>query len=219
MPKEQRYMGSSSLGSLRYMKQADKISSSFVLGGNFKGYISKAVNENFNPKVMAQEIAQDGALGVASVLAKKVPILNVGMKVLEKVGERGLPQISRSVEVPVAKGQNFTYRGDSRSPSEIFEYGFKPRGTSTDLQAHALRNTDPPSIYVPTSKSANVASEFADNVYVVRPQNGIDVNATLGSRSPFPDELEIAIPGGVSPSDIRAVTQGNVSILNPGYKP
>ena len=103
--------------------------------------------------------------------------------------------------------------------SPIVANGFQPRGTSTDLQAHALDNTSPPSIYVSTSKSADVASDFADNVYVVRPRNGINVNATLGSRRPFPDELEIAIPGGVAPSDIRAVTQGNVSILNPGYKP
>ncbi|WP_434362361.1 enterotoxin A family protein [Parasalinivibrio latis] len=97
--------------------------------------------------------------------------------------------------------------------------GFEARGDSTDLLAHALDNTSPPNNYVSTSKSADVASSFNENVYVVRPQNGVDVNATLGSQSPFPDELEIAIPGGVEPSDIRAVTQGNVSILNPEYKP
>ncbi len=116
-------------------------------------------------------------------------------------------------------GANFTYRGDSRSPDEVFSNGFQSRGNSTDLQAHALDNTRPPSAYVSTSRSADVAGDFADNVYVVRPRNGIDVNQVLGSRSPFPDELEIAIPGGVSPSDIRAVTRGNISILNPGYKP
>ena len=32
----------------------------------------------------------------------------------------------------------FTFRGDTRSPSEIFENGFQPRGTSDDLFLHAL---------------------------------------------------------------------------------
>jgi hypothetical protein len=66
-----------------------------------------------------------------------------------------------------------------------------------------------------------VATDFADNIYVVKPVDGIDVNKILGSKSPYPDELEIAIPYGVNPQDIRAVTlpdQG-VSILNPKYKP
>jgi len=85
------------------------------------------------------------------------------------------------------KGVGFTFRGDSRTPDEIFLNGFGPRGTSTDLQAHALDNTLPPSMYVSTSKSADVAVNFASNVYIIKPKNGIDVNATLGSRSPFPD--------------------------------
>lgn len=117
------------------------------------------------------------------------------------------------------KSAEFTFRGDSRSADEIFSNGFKPRGSSTDLQAHALDNTSPASAFVSTSKSPKVASEFADNVFVVRPRNGVDVNKTLGSKSPFPDELEIAIPGGVAPTDIRAVTTGNISILNPNFRP
>jgi hypothetical protein len=160
--------------------------------------------------------------GVAD--SSKLPVVIENTAVSESVGSGTVLQSeaasgTTTVGNVVANKPDFTYRGDSRSPTEIFENGFKPRGASTDLQAHALDNTAPPSIYVSTSKSSSVASEFADNVYVVRPRNGVDVNATLGTRSPFPDELEIAIPSGVSPSDIRAVTQGNVSILNPGYKP
>ena len=51
--------------------------------------------------------------------------------------------------------------------------------------------------------------------------NAIDVNAALGPASPFPGELEMAIPGLISGTEIRAVTMPapGVSILNPGYVP
>ena len=73
-----------------------------------------------------------------------------------------------------------------------------------------------------TSTSADVASAFGSNIYVIRPPaNAIDLNAALGSANPFPDELEVAIIGVVDPSQIRGVTipsQG-LSILNPNYDP
>jgi hypothetical protein len=116
--------------------------------------------------------------------------------------------------------QGFTFRGDTRGPDVIFNEGFAARGNSEDLFLHALDNTSPPSAYIPTSTSYGVASDFAENVYVVRPRNGIDVNAVLGSKSPFPSELEIAIPYRIDTKDIRAVTlrHDGVSILNPNYK-
>src|SRR5690606_10084474 len=80
----------------------------------------------------------------------------------------------------------FTYRGDTRSPEVIFREGFQPRGNSADLFLHALDNTNPPSIYVSTSRSFGAAADFADNVYVVRPVGGIDVNRALGPRSEPP---------------------------------
>ena len=46
-------------------------------------------------------------------------------------------------------------------------------------------------------------------------------NAALGSESPYPYEFEMAVPGPISESQIRAVTipgQG-ISILNPGHIP
>ena len=118
--------------------------------------------------------------------------------------------------------QAFVYRGDSRPPDQIFNEGFKPWGDSTDLFAHALSNKFPPSNFVSTSKSFEAAEVFNSNrVYVVRPVNGIDVNATLGELSPFPSEEEIAIPGGVAPSDIRGITLPRLgySIFNPNYIP
>jgi len=118
-------------------------------------------------------------------------------------------------------GPRFTYRGDGRQPDDIFKNGFSAKGSNADLYEHAVFNSDNPSALIPTSESYDVARGFGDNVYVVRPQNGIDVNDVLGGRSPFPRELEIAVPGRISPSDVRAVTShsGRVSILNPNYKP
>jgi hypothetical protein len=54
----------------------------------------------------------------------------------------------------------------------------------------------------------------------VHPRNGIDVNAVLGKLSPYPHELEVAIPWQLLPSDIRAVTiqSKGISILNPNWK-
>jgi hypothetical protein len=135
-----------------------------------------------------------------------------------------------AIDVPPA-GSNppFTFRGDARGPDEIFDVGFQPRGTNTDLLDYAANNT--PSIYVSTSKSADVGADFATNfgsrdgfVYAVNPRNGIDVNDALGAKSPFPGELEVAVPGGVKSSDIRGATAikadgtlANYSVLNPGF--
>jgi len=116
----------------------------------------------------------------------------------------------------------FTFRGDPRSENVLFNNGISAKGTSTDLYLHALDSSHPPSAYVPTSTSADVAATYnAQNVYVVRPVNGIDVNQVLGLMSPKPSDLEIAVPWRINPSDIRAVThpQQGISILNPNWKP
>lgn len=63
-------------------------------------------------------------------------------------------------------------------------------------------------------------------VYTIRGMpEGIDVNGVLGSRSPFPHEFEIAVPGGVPPENILGAqpvgADGNFSgpyLANPGYK-
>jgi len=66
------------------------------------------------------------------------------------------------------------------------------------------------------------------NLYIIRPgSNAIDVNKTLGARSPFPNEFEVAILYRVDPKDIRGVTplnpdgtfKYNYSILNPSWQP
>lgn len=110
----------------------------------------------------------------------------------------------------------------------IFQEGFQPRGTNTDLYQYASQNV--PSVYVPTSTSQSVAMDFASMqegyVYTIRGMpEGIDVNGVLGSRSPFPHEFEIAVPGGVPPENILRAqpvgADGNFSgpyLANPGYK-
>lgn len=118
-----------------------------------------------------------------------------------------------------SKPSQTTFRGDNRPPEEIFEKGFETRGDSDDLLAHAHDHLDPPSNFISTSKSPDVASKFGDNVFVIESRNGIDVNKVLGGRSPFRDELEVAIPGGVKPNQIRGVTipSQKVSHINPNF--
>lgn len=79
---------------------------------------------------------------------------------------------------------------------------FQPRapGSSTSLADFAANNTA--SDYVSTSRLESVAEQFAGRggyVYGISTDGlpAVDVNAALGSASPYPDEEEIAIPGGV----------------------
>jgi RHS repeat-associated protein len=121
-----------------------------------------------------------------------------------------------------AQSSSFVFRGVNTSPNTVFNQGFTPKGDSMDLLAHALDSDEPASGYISTSTSSNVASNFGPNVYAIRtPSNAVDVNATLGSASPYPDELEMAVPGSISGNQIRGVTMSgmNYSILNPGYGP
>lgn len=101
--------------------------------------------------------------------------------------------------------KKFVFRGDSRKPSEIFDNGFKSKGSNMDLPEHAKTNPSN-SGYVSTSESPNVAREFADeggHVYTIeKPADGVNVNEALGSSSPFPAEQEIAVPNEIPSSNI-----------------
>jgi 3-keto-L-gulonate-6-phosphate decarboxylase len=85
---------------------------------------------------------------------------------------------------------------------------------------------------VSTSLTPNVAREFAQMqgggyVFTIdAPSQGLNVNSILGSRSPFPDELEVAVPGGIQPSSIVGARQVGQNgkfvgpfIKNPAYVP
>jgi hypothetical protein len=141
----------------------------------------------------------------------------------------GKTDINYSFELP-----EFTFRGDGRGPAFIFSDGFKGRGESTNVYAHAMDNTSPESIYVSTSSSKAVAKDFGTEfgmedgfLYTIRPDpKSVDVNAILGQNSPHKSEFELAIPFEILPRDIRAVTPLNAdgsyvgySFLNPNWRP
>jgi RHS repeat-associated protein len=101
---------------------------------------------------------------------------------------------------------NFLFRGDraSRTPDIVFTQGIAPKGSGTELLQHASTSSYR-SHWVPTSRSIEVAKGFAHRrgyVYVVRSGRGVDVNDMLRAKSPFPEQLEIAIPDGIKPGEI-----------------
>lgn len=54
-------------------------------------------------------------------------------------------------------------------------------------------------------------------LYTIRKVDGHDVNKELGKAVPFPEEKEIAIPGGVDREDILGVTPLNADGSYVGY--
>ena len=139
-----------------------------------------------------------------------------------------LPIPANDAAVDAAGPAGLVYRGDGRSPSTIYNDGFQPKGTSTDLQTYV--NTNSPSGFVSTSKSPAVAEGFAQmqgggNVYVVDSGglSGVDVNDAYPSN-PFAHEQEIAMPGGVPAENVVGsypVSGDGVKgdfIANPNYK-
>ena len=125
---------------------------------------------------------------------------------------------------------SMTFRGDSRSPDEIFASGFKPRGSNADVAEHTF---DPSgSNYVSTSRSFQTGIGFANQtgsggwVYFVRPSSGVNVNGALGFGQMFAEELEIAVPGGVPTQDVigamRVSASGTLTgdvVFNPKFQP
>lgn len=93
------------------------------------------------------------------------------------------------------------YRVDGRPPGTIFNEGFQPKGTSTDLENYVLANQ--PSAFVSTSKIAAIAENPAfakPGTYLYEVDGsmikGIDVNQAYPDN-PFANESEIAVVGGV----------------------
>ena len=102
---------------------------------------------------------------------------------------------------------DYLFRGErsSMSPDKAFTEGFKPKGTHNDLLLHTTSNTTPGN-FVSSSSKFDIAEGFAGKngyLYEVDTPNGIDVNKALGSKSPFPEQFEHAIRGGVKGSEIK----------------
>ncbi|MEL6822920.1 MAG: RHS repeat-associated core domain-containing protein, partial [Calditrichota bacterium] len=169
------------------------------------------------------------ALDVIGIAAPGAAGLGLAYKTAGKAGDiQSAINKAETTIKGICSGKKAVFRGDRRMPTEIFETGFAPRGESLDLLKHSRNNMKPPSNYVSTSTSPNIATKFAQEgnyVYVIRPQKGVDVNKTLGSKSPYPYEKEIAIPDGVKPEDIigarKVGKDGKFTgefIKNPNYK-
>ena len=143
----------------------------------------------------------------------------------EVVASKGSPAVPEI-------GNGYLYRGDTRSHEVIFKEGFKSKGKSTDLELHVFDNNTPPSDFISTSSSFDVAADFGTiyrtkkgQVYTLRLLSGRDVNRELGRKVPFPAEKEIAIPGRVIAEDILGVTPLNAdgsyvgfSVPNPKWR-
>jgi RHS repeat-associated protein len=98
------------------------------------------------------------------------------------------------------------YRGERASvpPETVFERGIQPKGVNPSVLSHASSNSAR-SMFVSASESIDIATAFAGRngwVYVIDTERAIDVNKYLGRRSPFPEQMEHAIPGGVLPEEV-----------------
>ncbi|WP_218924481.1 enterotoxin A family protein, partial [Bacillus cereus] len=113
-------------------------------------------------------------------------------------------------------------RWDRRPPNEIFRDGFIPQVTSenptledTDLYNYAKSNhksffvsTTKTQLkkknYVWTPRSATTGIIYQYEIYA---PGGLDVNESLSNESPWPNQMEVAFPGGIRPEFIRSVRE------------
>ncbi len=126
------------------------------------------------------------------------------------------------------------FRGEwgSSSPDNVFANGFIAKPGDASLYDYVAYKKS--AGVISTSKSLSIAISFTNEpgpggiksgwVYEVRsPGAGIDINKSLGSRTPFPAEREVAYPGEINPSNIyraRPYTWGMPTgpwVLNPDF--
>jgi hypothetical protein len=118
-------------------------------------------------------------------------------------GSRAMGTVSNA-EINTTK---FVYRFDTRSLDQIKAAGgFKAWGEDMNLLSHATGNGKN-SGYVSTSTEEGVLENLFGSqkgyIYKIKWQeNGKNVNELLGSKSPHPEELGIAVPEKIKPSDI-----------------
>lgn len=130
------------------------------------------------------------------------------------------------------------YRGDTRGPDKIFEEGFVPRSPGSNVSLEDYVDLNTPSSFVSTTKNppsgtavegspeyfGTAYGEIPGYVYTIdNPGGGIDVNKVYPGAA-FPNENEIAFPGGINTNCIIGcipVAPNGVStgplIPNPNY--
>ena len=109
------------------------------------------------------------------------------------------------------------YRGDRSTvtPEVVFDSGFKPKGTSSNLKNHLNSNTTAEN-FVSTSANKEIATDFAGKngyLYEISSNRGIDINKTLGIESPFPEQMEFSMPNGISSSEIKGAWKINKGVV------
>jgi len=108
-----------------------------------------------------------------------------------------------------------------------YGFGSKDYGSGSGGGLEPMLISD--SAFVSTTRSITAAADFAGlqkgALYVIRDAKGVDVNATFGSDTLWPGELEIAVLDGVRPEQIVAAwlpdKHGRYTIYvpNPGHQP
>lgn len=98
------------------------------------------------------------------------------------------------------------FRGDKVSVKidDVFENGFKPKGTHNDALLHTKSNTTAGN-FASTSIDKTIATEFAGKngyVYIVQTNNYIDTNTVYGVEAYYPEQMEFLIPDGIKASEI-----------------
>jgi hypothetical protein len=142
----------------------------------------------------------------------------MGMAIYMQANARGGWESARNSDAE----RKTLFRGErsSMTPDMVFKNGFISKGSGDNSLAHITSNTTPGN-FVSTSINKGVAQDFAGEngyVYEISTSNYIDVNRVLGANSPYPEQMEFSIPGGISPSQIKgAWTTTGEFIQNPNY--
>ncbi|MFJ2008562.1 scabin-related ADP-ribosyltransferase [Streptomyces chartreusis] len=131
------------------------------------------------------------------------------------------------------------YKFSHIAPGEVFERGLLPKGRAlVHLIEHVYSNPSDTGYISTTRNPAYVTESVRNNPqsadhlyrryrwrYDVTVPGGIDVNATLGLASPFPDQREVAFPGGIHTRYVRGAqpllngSPFGAYLSNPAYAP
>ncbi|WP_449343903.1 scabin-related ADP-ribosyltransferase [Streptomyces mexicanus] len=132
------------------------------------------------------------------------------------------------------------YRFTAAPPQEVFPTGLRAPGRALPSVLDHVRNgAHRDSVYLSTTRDAayverslRMSPRGAAAMdaryrwrYDLDVPGGIDVNATLGFASPYPDQREVLLPGGVAPHFVRGAQRMldgrpfGPYTPNPGYRP